>query len=103
MSRDPDSFNVKLTVLGILVAGAILFAPSIERDKLRDEYDSLQEQYENLETEKDALEEEFNSFIYKSEDYLSTLYEYFEEESIPFSEAYDAYDNLSTLFYKYIH
>lgn len=92
MSRDPDSFNVKLAALGIIVAAGILFYPALQRDKLQEQYDQLQEQYDELQEQYYDLEDTYSEAIGKCEDPLITLYCYFEDEEITFDEARDAFN-----------
>ena len=81
-------------------------------DYTASQYDDMKEQLENEWIEKyGELEEKYYSLsaelesvyddILKTDDDVSTLYLYFDENSISYDEAYDAYDSLSTKLRKY--
>lgn len=92
MSKDPDSFKVKMAVLGIIVVAGIIFFPAHQRDKLQEQYDQLQEQYDELQEKYYDLEDTYSEAISKCEDPLAVLYCYFEDEEITFDEARDAFN-----------
>ena len=67
-------------------------------------YEKLEEQYYELESkyeETNRILEHVYDDISDTMDSMYLLYDYFEEQSITFDEAYDAYDTLSDIIHSY--
>ena len=64
----------------------------------REKHDELSDRYPYQE-EIRYVDDTYPKIIRSTEDYMSVLYEYFEERSVSFDEAYNAYDKLSSILY----
>ena len=94
MSKDPDSFKVKMAVLGLIVVAAIFFFPARQRDKLQEQYDELQEQYDELSDK----EEDLRYQLGKLEDDMASVYLYFDQDNdISFDEARESYNRIDSV------
>lgn len=89
-------------ILLIILLISLLFLSGCTNYK--EEYEELYDQYIDLEAKYDddtvKLEkniEELYSLIQSTDEYISVLYDYFEEQSITFDAAYDAYDELHSI------
>ena len=77
-------------------------------DKLQEEYDELLTKYESINSwyydDKEDLGPQLDKYVEavsSTEDYIVVLYEYFEEQSVSFDEAYDAYDALHSILHSF--
>lgn len=98
MSKDPDSFKVKLAVLGILVAGFIFFYPSLQRDSLQEKLDELQNQYDEMQAELQGINEDILYQLGNLEEDMAVVYMYFDQdEDITFDEARKSFNNIDSV------
>ena len=97
-----------LLALGVLVFAGIFLFGLFSRvnyqekyEELQEKYDELQYQLEESELSVNTVEEKYSGIIHSTEDAMTVLYEYFEEESTSFDDAYSAYESLSEILHPF--
>ena len=99
---------MKKLILAVLVLSLLFLSGCTDYES---KYDKLQEEYDELLTKYDSISswycdnpedigpmlDKYVESVRSSESPLATLYLYFEENSVSFDEAYDAYESLSEI------
>ena len=101
-SNDKFTIFCIVFVCGLIIFGIIMLRNSNTSEK--DKYLKLEEDYYSLEREYESLYEKYDnvcSDISKIIDYYYIFYDYFEDKSISFESAYNAFDKIATILAPY--
>lgn len=88
-------------ILVILLVISLLLLVGCERKKSYEEqYDELSSEYDDLLVESGRFEDELNTLYKEVSDPMVTLYEYFEEHTVDFYDAQEAFEELNHILIK---
>jgi hypothetical protein len=88
------SENMKKIIVILLVMSLLLLVGCERKKSYEEQYDELSSEYDDIMTEYSSMERKLDTLSRKLSGPMSTLFEYFEDRTVDFYDAQEAYETL---------